>query len=537
MNTFLNFLESRQQFIIESFNNKDADKAFELIDKTLMKHIDGLVPLVGYTLTKQGNSQYYSKQYMVVPKKNPEKGSVFQFNFSQDSKKTDIYSIDFFKDMSLLFDGKAKSDLTLYTLGSSIIYFLPIIWNIVSSGNYNISEEDAIKIGRGDLKKIKEGYSYYVGALKYIIYEKLSNKVIKDAFELSETSHIFESELRDLKRRKMAELSDARRKKDANKTKENIDRWKQIISEIQDIDSAIKGGATTLGELKVAVKHNVAIISEIDKEMQEAEKKFAAEHEDPDLVFKKMQKYVKMVIKGINPSVILCGAPGVGKTFNVKQQLKAAGYHEGHNLCTIKGKCTPRVLYTTLMDYKDKGCIVLIDDADGLVGPGAPEDSINILKAALDSDSDTEGRLVTYGIAGKLLDDEGLPVPKKFYFNGGVIVITNYQAGSLDTALRGRSFIQDIHFTNDDVLERIKKLMPEIDAEHLSSKSKIKAYDYLTELSNSDAKMEISIRTFAICAKIFETASGDPDFTDDDARAMIKEQMKLQASRERRKKY
>lgn len=188
------------------------------------------------------------------------------------------------------------------------------------------------------------------------------------------------------------------------------------------------------------------------------------------------------------------------------------------------------------MEYKAKGDIVLIDDADGLVGPGAPEDCINILKAALDSTSDDEGRLINYGVSGKLVDDEGTPLPKKFYYNGGIIVITNYQAGSLDTALRGRSFIQDIHFTVEDILQRIKEVMPEIDSANLSAKSKIKAYDYLIELSNADAEMEVSIRTFCICAKIFETASGDPDFDEDDVKSMIKEQMKLQAQRIRGKK-
>ena len=73
--------------------------------------------------------------------------------------------------------------------------------------------------------------------------------------------------------------------------------------------------------------------------------------------------------------------------------------------------------------------------------------------------------------------------------------------------------------------------MPAIDPEHLSPKSKIKAYDYLVELSNADADMEVSIRTFGICAKIFETANGDPDFTDEDAESMVTEQMKLQADR------
>lgn len=545
MNTFLNFLETRKEFIVESFNSKDAEKALELIDKVLKKHIDGLVPLVGYVKTKQGNSQYYSKQYMVVPKKNPDKSIAFQINFSQSEEKTDIYSIDFFKDCEILFDGKAKSALTLYTLGSSVVYFLPIIWNVASSGNFNLSKEEAMKLGQ-QKSSVKESFSYYVGAIKYHVYENLSQNIIDETFKLEQHGTIFNgqqtinemsNELRELKRKKMGDLRKARDEKDKNKTPENVNKWKQIIADIQDIDNALKGGATTLGELKVAVKHNVSIVAEIDKELEEAEKKLKEEHEDPDLVFKKMQKYVKMVIKGINPSVILCGAPGVGKTYNVKQQLKAAGYHEGHNLCTIKGKCTPRVLYTTLMDYKDKGCIVLIDDADGLVGPNAPEDCINILKAALDSEGDDEGRLVSYGVAGPIKDDEGLPIPKKFYYNGGVIVITNYNAGSLDTALRGRSFIQDIHFSTEDILERIKKLLPAIDPEHLSAKSKIKAFDYLTELSNSDAEMEISMRTFGICAKIFETAASDSDFTDDDARSMIKEQMRLQARREKKKKY
>ena len=74
-----------------------------------------------------------------------------------------------------------------------------------------------------------------------------------------------------------------------------------------------------------------------------------------------MRKYVNMVIKGINPSVILCGAPGTGKTYNVKQQLKAAGYREGVNMYTIKGRCSARQLYMALYQYRAKGNIVVID--------------------------------------------------------------------------------------------------------------------------------------------------------------------------------
>ena len=99
MNTFLNFLETRKQFLTESFNSKKIDKALELIDDTLKKHIDGLVPLVGFAHTKQGTSEFYSKQYMVVPKKNPGKSSMFQINFSTSGKNIEAYSIDFFKDL------------------------------------------------------------------------------------------------------------------------------------------------------------------------------------------------------------------------------------------------------------------------------------------------------------------------------------------------------------------------------------------------------------------------------------------------------
>lgn len=545
MENFLNFLERRQKLVTESFNNKDIDNAFEKIDAVLKKHIEGLIPLVGYVKIKQSDSEYMSKQYMIVSKKNPSNASLFQINFKQSGDDSNVFSIDFFKDMDILWTGKAKSNLTIYTMGSSIVYFLPIIWTVVNTGDYNLSEREALDLGRKIFKdeKIKEGLIYR-GTLTYRVFENLSPNIINDVFELNISNTIFnnqqtiremEDDVRDYKNRKIKDLEYKRAHK--NDSPEAKNAWKKAVEDIKDIDKAIRGGANTLQELKLALKHNLSVSMEIDKELEKAQKQFEEERDDPEMVFKKMQKYVKMVIKGINPSVILCGAPGVGKTFNVKKQLKAAGFNEGHNLCTIKGKCTPRILYMTLMDYKDKGNIVLIDDADGLVGPGAPEDSINILKAALDSTSDDEGRLVSYGVSGTLKDDEGNPISKRFYYNGGIIVITNYQAGSLDTALRGRSFVQDIKFTTEELLDIIKKLMPAIDPEHLSPKSKIKAYDYLVELSNADADMEVSIRTFGICAKIFETANGDPDFTDEDAKSMIKEQMKLQSQRLKRKKY
>ena len=533
--SFLEFINEKRKIVInESFNTSDIDKAIVLINKMLKRHISGLVPLVGYVNTTVDGAKCMSKQYMVVDKQNPENACMFQLNWTRDSETSNVYSIDFFNDLDILFDGKSKTKLTIYTLGSSIVYFLPIIWTVISSGNYHINAKQAEILGAEIYKDVEESLCY-IGALEYKVYENLSDTVIKDTFKLvTEGNADLDDDAKEFKKEKRAQAMDAygKRKDSEEAAKKNKELW----DEYKKITDAIKGGATTLDEIKMAMKHGVTAMQDMDKGSEECEEELKKTHEDPELTFKKMNKYVGMVIKGTNTSVILCGAPGVGKTYNVKKQLKASGYMEGHNMCTIKGKCTPRTLYLRLYEYQDKGQVLLIDDADSLVGPKAPEDSINILKAALDSTSDDDGRLVSYGVSGKLLDDEGDPIPKKFYYNGSVIVITNWNAGNLDTALKGRSFVQDIHFTVEDTLAIIKKLMPGIDPEHLSVKSKIKAYDYLLDLANKKTDMEISIRTFGICAKIFETAQEDDDFTDEEAKSMIGEQMKLQATR-RGKKY
>lgn len=523
--TFLDFIK-RNDIITEAFKYDEVNKAMDLILKVLKKHISKIYALPYGEHIKDGSKNLFAKWYLLA---NAEKS--FTINWDQD--KNEVYSISFFdkeQTHNLLWDKKAKSNLTIYTLGSSIVYFLPIIWTVAESDNYNITKEEAIKLGRSIYNegKANESYDLFIGKLNYEVFENISKTVIDDTFNLTLEAAI-DDDVKAFKKKKRSDavIADADKKSSPEAKEKSKLAWKDY----EEIRAAINGGADTMDKLKLAVKHNIRLTMELDKTYKEAEEKEKEERDDPQTVFKKMEKYVNMVIKGINPSVILCGAPGVGKTYRVKTQLKAHGYKEGHNLHTIKGKCTPRVLYTTLYEYQDKGQVILIDDADSLVGPKAPEDCINILKGALDSSTDDEGRLVTYGISGKLVDDEGIPVPKRFYYRGSVIVITNYNAGSLDTALRGRSYMQDIDFTTEEVLAIVKEIMPGIDPEHLSSASKMKALDYLEELANSGSNMEISIRTFSICAKIFEASADDPDFSDNDAKSMIKEQMRLQSDR------
>ena len=536
---FLEFINNKKnndnnkQIIKEGFKNSELGKAQKLLINLLKKETKEVIVSLGNFDLQIEDSECTSELFVISNNKNP---ICFTLNWLNSGKSSQVYSISFFKNMNVFFDGQGKSDLTIETLGCSLVYFIPLISYVINTGDFNLQKNDATKFIKTIFSNnIKESTQYPLvfGTLKYTILEGLNESLVRNTFMYNLKNNVFnEGNFEDMlnwKKQKYNELKDASTHK--NDSPEDKEKFKNMLNEYEEIKKAIKGGASSIDEIKLAIQKNIEVKVKSSEVEIQAEKELDKTKKDPEQVFKEMNKYVKMVMKGITPSVILCGAPGVGKSYRVKQLLKGGGYHEGHNLCTIKGKCTPRVLYLQLVEYKEKGDIIVIDDADGLVGPKAPEEVINLLKAALDSTSDEKGRLVKYGISGPLKDDEGIEVPKHIFYSGSIIIITNYNAGQLDTALRGRSFIQDIHFSTEDVLKIIKNIMPNLDPEHLSPKAKSKAYDYLVELAENKSKMEISIRTFGICAKIFEACDNDDDFSDEDAKSMISEQMRLQSIR------
>ena len=112
--------------------------------------------------------------------------------------------------------------------------------------------------------------------------------------------------------------------------------------------------------------------------------------------------------------------------------------------------------------------------------------------------------------------------PKNFEYNGGVIIITNMNAGQIDTAIRSRALICDLNFTTAEVLDLVRDLSPHIAPEILSPEAKERALHYLEELADSGAPMEISIRSFTLCAKQYMSNAPEKAIE-----RRIKEQMKL----------
>lgn len=541
--SFLDFVKHKDmmnenvQWMNEAFKEKDYNKAKKAILSILKKEITvGNVYYLGvYDLKVDGND-CSSAMYVVVDKDGVSMKSSFSINFLKSGQSMVPYSIIFFDKSyctSMLWGNvstyTAKAQLEIKMMGASIVYYIPVIANVINSGKFDISSEEAVRLGRKvyDTKNECVSWDMYFGAQKYHIYEGISEDKVIEKFHLN-LGHkykkvgdtyqwINETELEDRKKEVYAKM----------KANTDPDLGKALYKEYRQILNAIKGGATSLEDLECSVKKNVSVSSSIPG-AAEAQKKIEIAKSDPKTAFKEMQMYVKMVIKGIQPAVILCGAPGVGKTYRIMQQLKAAGYTmNGDNV--IKGKCSPRQLYLTLYNNKGKGDIVVIDDADSLVGPKAPEDSINILKAALDSTADDEGRLVSYKISGELKDDEGVPVPKSHYNKCGVIVITNYNVGQIDTALRNRAFTQSLEFSVSDLLGIVRDLMPNIEPEHLSMSSKAKAMNFLEKLVEDKEPIEVSIRSFITCSRIYENAEDEEELKL--CEKMIREQMKNQSLR------
>jgi len=219
--------------------------------------------------------------------------------------------------------------------------------------------------------------------------------------------------------------------------------------------------------------------------------------------FEFVTKLVNMVASGVQPSAVITGEGGLGKTYTVTKTLNDAGYTDISNLADfqvgtiintkkcftqVKGFSTAKGLYRTLFENNNSN--VVFDDCDSdLKDPVAQ----NILKGALDS----YGKRVISWNAD--MRDEDLP--RSFEFTGRVIFISNLSQSGIDQAIRSRSMMIDLSMTSDQKLERMEHIaqsdefLPEYDQSIKSD-----ALALIREIKE-DCK-EISLRTLIAVCKI-----------------------------------
>ena len=225
------------------------------------------------------------------------------------------------------------------------------------------------------------------------------------------------------------------------------------------------------------------------------------ESRDPEVMFSNLESLTKMVGRGIQPSLVITGMAGVGKTHLVKETLKQMGLRESYDFEHFKGKATAAGLFITLYQNSDK--IVVLDDCDSVF---KDDDAVNILKAALDS---YDTRKISYISTKPLKDEFGEPIPAHFEFTGKIIFISNIHQSKLDEAIRSRSFVADISMNTGQMFTRMEQLMQSMEP-RIPIAAKQQALDIMKELDAKFGGVDINLRSFIKAARICAMGFEDP---------------------------
>jgi hypothetical protein len=216
-----------------------------------------------------------------------------------------------------------------------------------------------------------------------------------------------------------------------------------------------------------------------------------------------VEKLVTMVATGVQPSAVITGEGGLGKTYTVTKTLEQNGYKDISDLADfqvgtiintrkcftmVKGYSTAKGLYRTL--FENNKSVIVFDDCDAVLKDPV---ALNLLKGALDSYGK---RIISWN--ADMRDDD---LPRSFNFEGRVIFISNMDQDKIDQAIRSRSMMIDLSMTLDQKVDRMEfiaksdEFMPEYDMD-----SKMDALALIREVG-AEAK-EISLRTLISVTKI-----------------------------------
>lgn len=131
--------------------------------------------------------------------------------------------------------------------------------------------------------------------------------------------------------------------------------------------------------------------------------------------FDAIHRLVRITALGGNRAMIVSGAPGLGKTHGVDQELSAI---DGIKVVRISGYTRPTGVFKTLYKHRHSNCVVVLDDIDVF----SDENMLNVLKAACDM---REQRTISWLTNRPLEDEDGEEIPSSFDFCGSIIFLTN----------------------------------------------------------------------------------------------------------------
>lgn len=290
--------------------------------------------------------------------------------------------------------------------------------------------------------------------------------------------------------------------------------WAQAIATVDKFIENVKvnGGPS---------EDNIVVPPEAKKYQDEIE------YADPKTIFKDLENLTKMVASKAESSpraMLVTGSGGTGKTHTVTETLKEEGYTEGKDYDKVTGTASARGMYEKLFLNHDG--FVLFDDCDGIF---ADKDAVNILKGALDTSKvrkiswlsaanfDTKGMSMEEIISAYNAQERIKRLPNSFEFTGKVIFISNMPPNKLDQALRTRAFSVDVTLKPEDMLERVKDILPKLMPE-VSLAKKEEAFEvveaYVKEKIAAGKKLKNEINMRSMIKSIQVRASGVGNWKD-----------------------
>lgn len=210
-------------------------------------------------------------------------------------------------------------------------------------------------------------------------------------------------------------------------------------------------------------------------------------------------------------SLIVAGAPGVGKTHTLEARLSAAeASGQVKSLTTIKGSISPIGLFVQLWENRDAGQVLMLDDIDAVF---ADEEAMNLLKGALDT---TKTRRISWAKASSFLRDND--IPNTFEYNGQIVFITNTnpdavieKGGKLAphmAALVSRSVFLDLCIHSpQQVMVRVEQVVAEssmLDELGLTKGQAAEVIGWMNQ--NLDRLRAVSLRTVIQLASFIKTS-------------------------------
>ena len=207
--------------------------------------------------------------------------------------------------------------------------------------------------------------------------------------------------------------------------------------------------------------------------------------------YQELQFYVEMFRNNNIDLLILEGIGGLSKSRIVEEVMKDKEYLK------IVSHVSPMKLY--MLGYEHQNKPIIIDDIDTLL---QNDSNVSLLKMFCDT---SETKEINWYTTSEILEKEG--VPSRYETKSKVVIITNSfkEVTEKISALKDRGWLLEFKPSKQEVLDKMKSLIPLIDKE-LSLEEKEEVYNIIEKYSS--VIETLSIRTLVKGIALYKECKG-----------------------------